>query len=464
MICKGKVTHEGKYVVANARVALIEKEKEINSTRCRDDGSFEFPDAIPEGTYKVRCELFGKMREKSFEVEKGKDCEISVDYGDLIELCLFVEDDGGKRDAVTVATVGKRLIVSADVKAKGMAAKDFEFRWKLRPDLRFSTLSDNEIDLVPPFGPAELDVEAILIERKDPPEHAAQIRKDRVVLVRQGEVRMVDVTRVPEPIGIRLHRTQSDPTCDQALWVAIRNRTLAISFNRYQDFMNSALLWETRDYHAPQGADLGTRDRIQRDLNELGTHLHGVKAYHTLKLLTEAFLLVECGVRIEGPAGERRGPCDFDDEAFRLSRPFRGDEMEERLKAYLGERDQLPYITRVVKAAFPEMENWGGRMISAKINEPCLIELIWSYWMEEGMLVQTMNSVSRRFQNVRASGDRDPLANMEIDPLRPLNNLLWGYVQDELNRLSVRRRAYEYVHHYGLTELNRRRQPFQGWR
>lgn len=94
MICKGKVTHEGKYVVANARVALIEKEKEINSTRCRDDGSFEFPDAIPEGTYKVRCELFGKMREKSFEVEKGKDCEISVDYGDLIELCLFVEDDG----------------------------------------------------------------------------------------------------------------------------------------------------------------------------------------------------------------------------------------------------------------------------------------------------------------------------------------------------------------------------------
>ena len=143
--------------------------------------------------------------------------------------------------------------------------------------------------------------------------------------------------------------------------------------------------------------------------------------------------------------------ADFDDEAFRLSRPFRGDEMEERLKAYLGERDQLPYITRVVKAAFPEMENWGGRMISAKINEPCLIELIWSYWMEEGMLVQTMNSVSRRFQNVRASGDRDPLANMEIDPLRPLNNLLWGYVQDELNRLSVRRRAYEYVHHYGLT-------------
>jgi hypothetical protein len=28
--------------------------------------------------------------------------------------------------------------------------------------------------------------------------------------------------------------------------------------------------------------------------------------------------------------------------------------------------------------------------------------------------------------------------------------LLWGYLQDEQHRLSVRRRAYEYDHHYGL--------------
>ena len=39
---------------------------------------------------------------------------------------------------------------------------------------------------------------------------------------------------------------------------------------------------------------------------------------------------------------------------------------------------------------------------------------------------------------------------LEIDPLRPLNNLLWGYIQDEQHRLNVVRRAYEYDHHYGL--------------
>src|SRR5690606_980950 len=70
--------------------------------------------------------------------------------------------------------------------------------------------------------------------------------------------------------------------------------------------------------------------------------------------------------------------------------------------------------------------------------------------LEQGMLVQSLNAISRRFQNVRGPAEHDPLAMVEIDPLRPLNNLLWGYVQDEQHRLSVVRRAYEYDHHYGL--------------
>jgi nicotinamide mononucleotide adenylyltransferase len=84
------------------------------------------------------------------------------------------------------------------------------------------------------------------------------------------------------------------------------------------------------------------------------------------------------------------------------------------------------------------------------VDNPCFLELIWSYWHEEGMLVQCMNAIGRRFQNLHAPGRRDPLAHVEIDPLRPLNNILWGYVEDEGDRLSVRRRAFEYQHHYGL--------------
>ena len=66
------------------------------------------------------------------------------------------------------------------------------------------------------------------------------------------------------------------------------------------------------------------------------------------------------------------------------------------------------------------------------------------------MLAQSVNAISRRFQNQRADTPRDPLAHFELDPLRPLNNILWGYVQDEYKRLTVPRRSQEYNHQYGL--------------
>jgi hypothetical protein len=87
-------------------------------------------------------------------------------------------------------------------------------------------------------------------------------------------------------------------------------------------------------------------------------------------------------------------------------------------------------------------------------DQPILLELIWSYWHEEGMLVQTMNAIARRFQNVR-NNERDPLANLELDPLRPLNNILWGYIQDTQHRLTISRRTYEYDHHYGIRLLGK---------
>ena len=94
-------------------------------------------------------------------------------------------------------------------------------------------------------------------------------------------------------------------------------------------------------------------------------------------------------------------------------------------------------------------------ILGDRLNSPSMLELIWSYWHEEGMLVQTMNAICMRFQNRRGPQERDPLANLEIDPLRPLNNLLWGYIQDEYNRLTIPRRAYEYDHHYGLKLVGR---------
>jgi hypothetical protein len=183
-----------------------------------------------------------------------------------------------------------------------------------------------------------------------------------------------------------------------------------------------------------------------------------------LKAATEAFVMVNCGVL--------RTPYAFrgQDDAEYLDRRDLPDDRkleEELVKRYLTSLDQktriLPYLA-LIRSKLPDVRIHIGHkehhdaelcagFIRDRLVNPCMMELIWSYWQEEGMLVQTMNAITRRFQNVRSlahGSGPDPLANMEVDMLRPLNNLLWGYVQDEQHRLSVVRRNYEYDHHYGI--------------
>jgi hypothetical protein len=84
-----------------------------------------------------------------------------------------------------------------------------------------------------------------------------------------------------------------------------------------------------------------------------------------------------------------------------------------------------------------------------KLRCPPLLELIWSYWMEQGMLVQGLNALTLRFQNRRYPG-HEALQRCDMSSIRLLGNVIWGYIQREPDRLSVARRAYEYDHHYGL--------------
>jgi hypothetical protein len=441
-----------KYPVANARVLLIDSSgKEMASTVSDADGYFGLGD-IPEDSYMLKCKIFGKDHAAvTVKVVEGLDCNVSIDF-DLGLQLTFGVDSEGTFEKVATATATRKLGVRLESKVDKYIAA---YRWNATPKVTTARTEKNELQLVVPQGVGGLQVEVTAID-----EAGASAGVIQEIPVWPSDIQMVggDVAvsgrvAIQEPVNVRLQRTLSDPTLDQALWVAIRNRTRAMSFGRYQEFMNRALRWEERGFEVPASLQGPAADRIQRDFNDLGADMHGVRAYQTLKLLTETFLLLECGVRIEPDSDRPRDPFDFGEETYRLGAPFTPEVMQDRLKGYLGERAQLPYITRVVKAAFPEVERDGARcrMIGAQINEPCLIELIWSYWMEEGMLVQTMNAVSQRFQNMRGASERDALQNLEIDPLRPLNNLLWGWVQDELNRLTVRRRAYEYTHHYGLT-------------
>jgi len=268
-----------------------------------------------------------------------------------------------------------------------------------------------------------------------------------------------------DPFDVRLQRSRADPTPDQALWVAIRNRTQAIGFNPYRSFIDSVLCDaddgsnSVSDFNGNTAETFGSPTLSQRRANLLGRPtIHGIDAYRLLKVATEAFMLFRCGVFID----DQSDGFDAAEEARRIGSPV---DVQATLQTYLGtlaDSGTLPYLDRIaeklVSANSPAASQGSpfceGGLLNQRLTSPCLLELIWCYWQEEGMLVQTMNSIAFRFQN-RANGPHDPLANLELDPLRPLSNLIWGFVQDAPNRLNIPRRASEYDHQYGISLIGK---------
>src|SRR5450830_466308 len=272
--------------------------------------------------------------------------------------------------------------------------------------------------------------------------------------------------RTPQPIsgniGVSLSRTETEPTEDLALWTLIRNSTEALSFNNYMDFLDQLFCVTTGDAASAgfENARFGAKTAAYKALKgRRALPFTDSEAYRVLKAATEAFVMVNCGVL--------RSPFAFDpvnDNAYldRRDIPSSGSLEDTLVQDYLesvGNTKMLPYLA-VIRRKLPDVpilvpnQNEEAELcfgiIQDRLTNPCLIELIWNYWQEEGMLVQTMNVITQRFQNLRGPHVSDPLANTEIDMLRPLNNLLWGYTQDEQHRLTVVRRNYEYDHHYGI--------------
>jgi hypothetical protein len=309
-------------------------------------------------------------------------------------------------------------------------------------------------------------------------------------------VRIVESTTLP----VSLQRSGRRVTAEILTWRLIQRASKALAFNNYSTFIDAVLC---NDEEAAARLDLDTNfdaaaAHVRGTISTPGRALVNRRflpftdadAYRLLKVATEAFVTVNCGVSLNdfilGPAGSPPSSPPGDGDIVAEYRNLLNEvqavdssgvvsqaSIENFWRQYLisvngASSLVLPYLLlireklrdqRIKQNIFvlerdflvsEEAEQCQG-ILAQKLLNPCMVELIWSYWHEEGMQIQTMNALSRRFQNVRGPAERDPLAMVEIDPLRPLNNLLWGYIQDERHRLSVVRRAYEYNHHYGLT-------------
>src|SRR5689334_15461901 len=184
-----------------------------------------------------------------------------------------------------------------------------------------------------------------------------------------GEVRIVGDSRSTVTLQPRAIETD-----DQALWVAIQNRTEAINFDHYFDFIDRLLChgiadpdrgqWSSADDRGPGEAEEKSPSQFgspplskQRDELERRPDIFGVDAYHLLKLATRAFLTFEAGVVIK----ERKfdGSPDMPDnhrhiDEDRLYRMASIKELEHELHRYLtrgasGDGRALPYLKLIIK-------------------------------------------------------------------------------------------------------------------
>jgi hypothetical protein len=299
--------------------------------------------------------------------------------------------------------------------------------------------------------------------------------------VYEGESDPIDVLPRPfaagDDVAVTLKRTAVPPTSDQALWVAIRNSTNALGFNSFNDFIDVVMCGEWPDRAVSRSGLKDARHQLRKVKRHTALPFPNVDRYRLLKAATEVFLMVRCGVDLDDFRG-----VDLNEESRRLNRTVQPGDLEAQMREYLTRvstgdgdfLDVLPYLGLIrlqlrdvaivgTDDADDEAAEICHGILAEKLTNPCFLELLWSYWHDEGGLVQTINAITWRFQNrTTAQPGRDPLAGLEIDPLRPLSNLLWGWIQDAPHRLTVARRAYEYDHEYGLVLASKSGPPVRG--
>ena len=243
------------------------------------------------------------------------------------------------------------------------------------------------------------------------------------------------MTNVP-PIPVRLARPDQGATSDQLLWMLVRNRTDAISFNNFDRFANSVFTGNPR--RRPRTSPRSPTSRTERG------HSSWARSVSTrteiLRTAAEYFLMHEVGLIVQrinrppiGPVvvtdvpSADYEPIDIDFEAYRMNgrRPPVDWVGELRASYYRDLRGLagttprvLPYFEQIIR----RLSQIDGRpvdlleeqmrfcdcygVLPGRVIGPLAIELIWSYWHEEGMLAQTLNAIAHASRTGGRGGGR----------------------------------------------------------
>ena len=214
------------------------------------------------------------------------------------------------------------------------------------------------------------------------------------------------------PITVRLARSAVVPTSDIALWAAIRKSTDAISFNNYDDFVTDVFKSFGRGTSSLSEEEA---EAVERVASRRFLPFSNIEPYRLLKVATEVFLA------LYGAVNTKEDDAFFTQaDADAATRTLDGEvvtigDLEDLWDDYLvppnGRRRLLPYLDIIrrridgcaLQTILPTSEiddsvedglalHTFGRGFTSKLFRPFMFELLWSYWQEEGMLVQTMNA------------------------------------------------------------------------
>lgn len=225
---------------------------------------------------------------------------------------------------------------------------------------------------------------------------------------------------------VRLERANIDETPDLNFWEKIIETNL--DFNQYKEVMDRVLFYTDPE----KGSDLINYlpPQIKKRLPFVGAEEYSLLKFVTYEYMRKSLKITEA----QNYFGGNNGRLPYYDEVV--------DDVDEIIDEVNGYKavDGTGHINTFTDKRLERI--------------PC-IELIWSYWMEQGMLVQSMNAISLRFQNVKGIREVEPLGRFDTSPLRALSHILWGYIQDEQHTVSLSRRVNEYDHEYGLNLLGR---------
>jgi hypothetical protein len=270
--------------IVEAKITVKKGDAIIDQDTTDESGQYEID--LPSGRgYRITATAFGKVVEEGVNVgTRPVDMELELEVG--VQCITFVKKGDSLVEGAEVSE-GEVVVLRADPDRR-----DVNYAWVVDSGSIVEGVDDQNSREVhwDTTGLRGHYTARVTVSEKGSPSITAPAPP---MLVLPRGVQRIDT------VPVTMRRTASLPTTDLPLWVVIRNSNEAISFTEYSRFMDIVLCGIDPDSRRPL-RDQGASKRRQSGFDSLSRRralpYNDADAYRLLKVATEAFLMVNCGV------------------------------------------------------------------------------------------------------------------------------------------------------------------------